>query len=179
MSSPSWGVRSIDDAGEAVAAAPSFDSFVAGPGERLRRVLAAHYGVEVGNDVHADALAHAWEHWERVESMENPVGYLYRVAQSATRRHRRWTRDVDLPVERPAAVGDDAPALPVDAGLHRALAGLTVEQRTCIVLVHVYDWTYRDAAEALGLPVTTVRNHLHRGLARLRRLLEDHHDHDG
>lgn len=82
--------------------APFFDAFAAGDGERLRRVLVARYGVEIGNDVCADALAYAWEHWERVGPMDNPVGYLYRVAQSASRRHRRWRQRPQLPIELPA-----------------------------------------------------------------------------
>lgn len=169
MSSPLGDVRSPEGTDDAVAGATSFDRFVETDGERLRRVLVARHGVEVGNDVHADALAYAWEHWERVEPMANPVGYLYRVAQSASRRHRRWRRHVHLPPERRDGDRNE----PVDAGLHRALARLPQVQRTCVVLVHVYDWTYRDTADALGVPVSTVRNHLHRGLGRLRTFLED------
>ena len=37
----------------------SFDAFAAADGERLRRTLVARYGVDVGNDVCADALAYA------------------------------------------------------------------------------------------------------------------------
>lgn len=81
-------------------ASVSFDRFVAGDGERLRRVLVAQFGVEVGNEIHADALVYAWEHRDRLAGMTNPVGYLYRVARSASRRHRRWRRAVVLPVER-------------------------------------------------------------------------------
>jgi len=36
--------------------------------------------------VTAEALAYAWENWDRLSSMKNPVGYLYRVGQSRARR---------------------------------------------------------------------------------------------
>jgi RNA polymerase sigma factor (sigma-70 family) len=153
---------------EGCVASASFDRFVTGDGERLRRVLVAQFGVEVGNEVHADALVYAWEHRDRLAGMTNPVGYLYRVARSASRRHRRWRRAVVLPVER-RSDGTE----PDDAGVHDALARLPELQRVCVVLVHVYDWSYRDAADALDVPVHTVRNHLHRGLDRLRTLLEE------
>ncbi len=40
------------------AAAENFDRFTADAGERLRRVLVAQHGVEVGNDVTDEALAY-------------------------------------------------------------------------------------------------------------------------
>jgi RNA polymerase sigma factor (sigma-70 family) len=148
-----------------------FERFAAHVGERLRRVLVARHGVDVGSDVTDEALAYAWEHWDRVRVMDNPVGYLYRVAGSATRRHRRWKRHVVLPRES-GRVGDS-----LDPGLHRALEGLSERQRVCVVLVHVYDWTYRQVAEALGISEAAVTNHVHRGLRRLRRVLNgDDHD---
>ena len=149
------------------AAAENFDRFTAEAGERLRRVLVAQHGVEVGNDVTDEASAYAWEHWERVSVMENPVGYLYRVGQSATRRHARWNRRVLFPVESHTA---DAPG---DPGLQAALLKLKEAQRVCVVLVHVYDWTYEQTAAVLGISSAAVRNHLHRGLRRLRIELED------
>lgn len=148
------------------AAAENFDRFTAEAGERLRRVLVAQHGVEVGNDVTDEALAYAREHWERVSAMENPVGYLYRVGQSATRRHTRWNRRVMFPVEPPS---DD----PGDPGLHAALLNLRESQRVCVVLVHVYDWTYEQTAAVLGISLAAVRNHLNRGLRQLRHELED------
>lgn len=143
-------------------ASVGFDRFVADAGERLRRVLVARHGVDVGNDIADEALAYAWEYWDRVREMENPVGYLYRVAGSASRRHRRWRRRVLLPTEfRPESE-------PADNGLQMALARLSEPQRVCVVMVHVYDWTYQQTAAATGLTLAAVTNHVHRGLLRLR-----------
>jgi RNA polymerase sigma-70 factor (ECF subfamily) len=160
------GVVELEDDAAHATADQAFSEFVESHGERLRRVLVAGYGVEVGNDVCADALAYAWEHWERVRNLDNPIGYLYRVAQSSTRRHRRWSRRVALPIEPPPNIEAHDPEL------SSALSGLTQRQRQCVVLVHVYDWTYQQTADALNLPLTSVRNHVHRGLAALRRELE-------
>jgi RNA polymerase sigma-70 factor (ECF subfamily) len=146
--------------------ASAFSSFVVTHEPRLRRVLIAHYGVEVGTEVASDALAWAWEHWDLVRNMDNPCGYLYRVGQSSARRHRRWQRRVVLPAETPAG---DLPA--PEPGLDRALARLSAPQRVAVMLVHGLDWTYKDAAAAMDVPISTVRNHLVRGLARLRREL--------
>ncbi len=143
-----------------------FERFAGDAGERLRRALVAGYGIEIGNDACDEALAYAWEHWERVGALANPVGYLYRVGQSATRRHRRWRRRAPFPG------GHSTNAEPLDPQLSAALGRLTQPQRTCVVLVHIYDWSYQHTADALNLSVASVRNHLHRGLAALRNHLE-------
>lgn len=143
-------------------ASDRFAAFAGDAGVRLRQVLVAQHGVDVGADLTADALAYAWEHWRRIEPMDNPVGYLYRVAQSNGRRHRRWARPAVFPPERH---GDDAP---FDIGLHQALSALPERRRTCVVLVHVYDWSYAETADAVGVTVAVVRNEVHRGLRQLR-----------
>ena len=144
----------------------SFETFLASAEPRLRRAFVARFGVEHGNDVTADVLAYAWEHWDKLAPTANPVGYLYRVGQSRARRYRRWARPVAFPME---------PALPgvhVEPGLGAALSRLNDDQRVAVILVHSYGWTYADAAESLGIPISTFRNHLHRGMTRLRAILE-------
>ena len=69
--------------------AASFDEFARGHGPDLRRVLVARFGLEVGVEATADALAYAWERWDRVGPMANPTGYLVRVGQSAAGQRRR------------------------------------------------------------------------------------------
>lgn len=78
-----------------------FDQFVAGAGRRLRQVLSAEYGIDVGAEAADAALAWAWEHWARLSGMSNPGGYLYRVAQSNARRSIARGRLVTLPPEPP------------------------------------------------------------------------------
>jgi DNA-directed RNA polymerase specialized sigma24 family protein len=106
----------------------------------------------------AEALAWAWEHWDSVQSMANPLGYLYRVGQSRTRRRRARTH-----FARPPS-GD----VWVEPALPRALARLTQRQRIAVVLVHGFGWQLREVAEVTGLKVTTIQNHLERGLRRVR-----------
>lgn len=130
---------------------------------RLRQVLVARFGWDDGIEAWLDAVAYAWEHRERLQAMSNPVGYLYRVAQSSARRQRRWGRRIDLPIPEPHRLPDVEPALV------RSLARLSERQRTAVLLVHAHGWTHEEAADVLGVDVSTLRNHLRRGLARLRR----------
>ena len=40
----------------------------------------------VGRDAAADALAHAWVHWDVVSVTENRLGYVYGVGRNMARR---------------------------------------------------------------------------------------------
>jgi RNA polymerase sigma factor (sigma-70 family) len=136
----------------------------------LGRAFAARYGLELGAEVTAETVLWGWENWERVASMDNATGYLYRVGQSAARRHVRWTRRrVDLPTE---PRWDDAPELRGD--VFDALARLKPNHRVAVLMVHGYSFTYREVAEILGVSEAAVTNYVHRGLSRLRSILEKH-----
>jgi RNA polymerase sigma-70 factor (ECF subfamily) len=147
-------------------AAP-FEDFIADACVRLRRALVARYGVELGVEACAEATAWAWANRERLLAMANPVGYLFRVGQTAVRTHTRWQRAPLYPAE------PGPTELPVpDTGLATALAALTPDQRAAVMLVHAHGYRYAEAAELLDIPVSTLKNHLHRGAKRLRRILE-------
>lgn len=146
--------------------AEHFEIFVTLYEPRLRRALVARYGTEEGRDATAEALAYAWEHWNSLESIDNLLGYLYRVAQSRSRQRR--VPVVFLPPE--STDHDFEPRLP------DALRALTDHQRTAVVLVHGYGWRVAEVAELLGVKSNTVQNHLERGLRRLRKYIGAQHD---
>jgi RNA polymerase sigma factor (sigma-70 family) len=137
-----------------------FASFAAVAEPRLRRAFFSIAGSNAG-EVAADALSYGWEHWHRVRSMENPIGYLYKVGRSRTRPRRHPV----LPPVDAAELPDIEPRLPA------LLADLPERQRTCVVLVHGFQWTHEEVAALLGVSVSTVRNHLARALDRLRKQL--------
>jgi RNA polymerase sigma factor (sigma-70 family) len=138
-----------------------FERFVRQTEPRLGRALAAAYGFEDGRDATAEALAYAWEHWQRLQHIANLPGYLFRVGQTRSRRKRQ-------PVLFEVAA---KPEHSFEPGLPAALAALSQRQRIAVVLVHGYGYTLREVAELTGTRPTTVQNHLTRGLARLRTLL--------
>jgi RNA polymerase sigma factor (sigma-70 family) len=145
--------------------AESFRAFVVRIQERLWLPLVMEVGADAADDGVAQALAYAWQHWDRVRVMDNPDGYVFRAAQRYARRQRP-RRPVELPRPEPARLPD------VEPGLVDALAGLSPNQRVVVFVIEGCGWTLADAAELLGVSVSTVRNHLARGLARLREVLE-------
>jgi DNA-directed RNA polymerase specialized sigma24 family protein len=149
-----------------------FEGFMSSSGGRLRQAFVARYGVEIGNEVANEAFVVAWERWSDVSNMGNPTGYLYRVGQSAARPYWRRRR-----TELAFPIGDGFvghAGADVDVELFAALARLSAEQRTAVLLVHGHRYTYAEVSDVLGLPVTSVTNHVHRGMRRLRRLLGAH-----
>jgi len=140
----------------------SFTRFVEEVEPRLRVALVARFGPEDGRDATADALAYGWEHWERVGGMVNPAGYLFRVGQHAGMR--RWRRPA-LPPPPHQSEPSVEPALP------GALARLSHRQRTTVLLVHGFGWTHEEVADLLDVSTSTVRNHLRRGMSKLRSAL--------
>jgi DNA-directed RNA polymerase specialized sigma24 family protein len=136
----------------------AFEAFVTDAEPKLRRALVAAYGFEDGRDATADALAYAWEHWERLRDVSNLSGYLFRVAQSGRRR------------KRPPVLFDTSGWAEhlFEPGLPGALATLSRCQRVAVVLVYGYGYTLREVSELTGVRKTTVQTHVERGLARLR-----------
>lgn len=139
-----------------------FTAFVEEIGPKLRATLLARYGPERGADVTAEALGYAWEHWDRVRAMDNPAGYLYRVAQSQARRgiFRPKPR---LPQPR---IAYQPPR--VEPGLKPAIERLSPRQREVVVLVHGFGWTVTEVSEMLGIGFSSTKKHLERALTRLR-----------
>jgi len=135
-----------------------FSQFVERTEPRLRRALVAAYGSERGREATAEALAYAWEHWDAMQEITNQIAYLYRVGQSRTRLRR----------SRPLFVRSQDPEPWFEPNLVVALERLTESQRTAVVLVHGFGWTMREVAECTGVRVTSVQNHLDRGLRKLR-----------
>lgn len=145
-------VSRVVRAGPEVDAHVAFTDFVKQIEPRLRRALVAARCPNLGRDATAEALAWAWEHWPRVQAMDNPTGYLFRVGQSKTRQRRRaWLQQGAVAWEHE-----------VEPGLGAALAQLSEQQRIAVLLVHGCGWTYQEVAEALDLSRSSVGTHVNR-----------------
>jgi RNA polymerase sigma factor (sigma-70 family) len=63
-----------------------------------------------------------------------------------------------------AASGDAASRIDLD----EALKTLSRGERLCVSLCYGADWSHAEAAEALNIPIGTVKSHVRRGLDKLR-----------
>ncbi|WP_158412427.1 RNA polymerase sigma factor [Ilumatobacter nonamiensis] len=101
------------------------------------------------------------EHLDRylIRAVRNQAQDLYR------QRRRRWQRD--LLAVRPEATTD---ALP-DVDLLRAVASLSVQQRSVVFLAYWHDMTEAEIAETLDVARSTVHRTLTRARIALRKAL--------
>lgn len=109
-------------------------------------------------------------------------GWLSRITTNAflDRVRARKRRPLDALPDDPervlptSAAADEALAnarLPDD--VQAALLGLPEDYRAAVVLCDVVGFSYQEIADALDLPVGTVRSRIHRGRGRLREVLVD------
>ena len=139
-------------------AAADFEVFLGEIEPGLRRALAGHLQADQVPDALAEAFAYAWQHWNRVRHLDNPGGYLFRVAQSRSRSRRQGWLHAAVPPSTPS----------VEPALATAMRALPPQQRSAVWLVHGCGWTYGEVATALDISASAVGTHVTRALARLR-----------
>jgi RNA polymerase sigma-70 factor (ECF subfamily) len=162
-----------------------FDAFVNGYRDRAIRIAWRLLGRDsaAAEDVTQEAFARAYRALGGFRDEAKLSTWFYRILVNEVRRHQRWSalreswrtgdREPDG-VADPATSGDLARP---DPGLRRrigeAIAALPRGQREAFVLVHLEGFTLQEAASATGRAVGTMKSHLHRGLASLRKRLAD------
>lgn len=98
-------------------------------------------------------------------------GLAWRKAQTAQRgRARAAARDRQWLETRPAF---DTPAARDQIAVRKALMSLPRDQRAVVALCLAADWSHAEAAEALGLPLGTVKSHAARGRAKMLEAMGD------
>jgi RNA polymerase sigma-70 factor (ECF subfamily) len=131
--------------------------------------------VERSKDAVQQALLLAWRELPRLRDAERFEVWLYRLLVNACyeehRRNRRWTTNVRvLPMEGPSAPDEIVSVDDRDA-LERAFGRLTPEHRAVFVLHHHAGLPLDAVAEAVGVPVGTVKSRLHYSIKNLRAAL--------
>jgi RNA polymerase sigma-70 factor (ECF subfamily) len=148
-----------------------FDDFYAVHFPVLTVQLAAYLGdVTEAQDVVQEAFLRAWSRWERLETYDEPVTWVRRVAWNiATSRWRRMrTAASFLHRQRVGVVEGPSPDR---VALDRALAALPDNQRRSVVLHHVAGLSVPEIAAEWGMPEGTIKSWLHRGRTTLHAAL--------
>ncbi|HEV2905945.1 MAG TPA: sigma-70 family RNA polymerase sigma factor [Actinomycetota bacterium] len=120
-------------------------------------------------EIMQDAFLLVWERWDRVGSLSDPVGYLYRTAMNVFRsRVRRAKRAIRLAVGHLQA-DDELTKVEEREDVLRVLAPLTPRQRAAVVLTDLLGLSSEQAGEALRIKASTVRVLVARARAALRK----------
>ncbi|HEY6295635.1 MAG TPA: sigma-70 family RNA polymerase sigma factor [Streptosporangiaceae bacterium] len=141
----------------------------------LRAVVASTGSVQLAEDQVAEAFARAWLSWRKVRRHPVPRAWVVRTALNVGASWwRRRLRELTLLGHDTEALRDGAPNYEdggLDATLLTALRHLPDRQREVIALRVFLDLDIDTISAQLGIAPGTVRAHLSRGVATLRREL--------
>nr|WP_245974796.1 RNA polymerase sigma factor [Thermomonospora umbrina] len=148
--------------------------------DEIHRYAARRVGPEAAEDVVGETFLTAFRK-RRTYDVARPDArpWLYGIANLAVRQQRRaearWLEaGARTPARDTAEAFDERSADRVTAEhlqprLAEVLAGLSSADRDLLLLVAWADLTYEEAAQALAVPIGTVRSRLHRIRHKVRR----------
>jgi RNA polymerase sigma-70 factor (ECF subfamily) len=127
---------------------------------------------ELARDALQEAMMRAWRDLPGLRDPDRFDAWLHRLTVNAcldaARHRRRRVIEVELTPMMDIAVADGSRPRAERDELDAALRGLEPELRAIVVLHYYLELTLPETAQALGLPVGTVKSRLHRALAALR-----------
>ena len=130
---------------------------------------------EAAEDLVQETYLQAWRSFGRFQPGTNCRAWLYKILMFSHSRVRRdqsrrpLVTDLDTATESALRFDPQTPDTLTAASVKAAFDGLPDPFRIAVLLVDVEELTYREAAEALDVPIGTVMSRLNRG-RRLMRL---------
>ena len=136
------------------------------------------------DDVAQEILVRVFRHLGTFKPGRSFRGWLYRIAVNAVHDHRYrlgrrarrespWDAGLHDVPDAAQAPGEHAIARDRRRLLEEALVGLSERERAVFVLVELEGLERREAARTLGITAVTVRRHLSRANASLRKILAE------
>lgn len=149
---------------------------------QLHRYCARMTGSVIdGEDVLQEALLKAIEAAPRTEPLDNPEGWLFRIAHNAAldflRRRARYNaahsdEDLDMIAASTSPVTDRQ----IVAASLGTFMRLPVAQRSAVILRDVLGYSVEEVCTIMGGSIPTTKGALQRGRVRLRELAEESDD---
>ena len=173
MEVPLRAVPEDDASEEAGSLARSFEAFVEAENVRLFRALYLVTGSRFeAEEIMQDAFLAVWERWERVGTMDDPTGYLFRTAMNLFRKRLRRAAGAVRRRVAPAPHEDPFEAIEDRDAVFRALRKLRPNERAAIVATALLGYSSEEAGRMLGMSAGTVRMHASRARAAMKDIME-------
>jgi len=134
----------------------------------LCRLCGSH---ALADDLAQDCFIKAYKNYNQLKSAAAAQFWLFGIAYRCFLDHaRKEKRRKSLRETEPAPL--QAAALETSRlDLEAAMDNLAPDCRACVILCLAHGYTQEDAAQMTGLPVGTVKSHIHRGKLRLKAFL--------
>ena len=147
---------------------------------RVRNLMRHLCGdIDLADDLAQQVFLQAWRKVRHLRRPDRFGAWLKRLATNVWLQHMRKTRAWRDTQELDEAQLPTCDTTDVAVDLRSALATLAAPVRSCVVLSHHAGMTHEEIAEALDLPLGTVKSHIKRGSERLRGLLSAYADDAG
>ncbi len=154
---------------ERVEARARFDEFVEDEHHRLYKALYFVTGSrEDAEDIAQEAFLKLWERWDDIDRIDDPTGYLFRVALNGFRMRRRRAVTALRKLAPIDAGRDDFAEAEMRADVRQLLLRLSPRQRAALLLVDLLGYPSEQAARILRVRPSTVRNLASQGRRALR-----------
>jgi len=151
----------------------AFERMYRGEYARLARGLAS-YG-DGAEEAVQEAFVKALVRWRHVGSLDDPAGWVRRVAvNQLLNRRRSQAREQAATARLGRTTADDPDIQLLDVA--DAVRGLSPQQRIAVGLRYGGGYPIDDVATAMDLSVGAVKYHLHTARERLRATLSEHRD---
>jgi RNA polymerase sigma-70 factor (ECF subfamily) len=131
---------------------------------------------EQARDTSQEAFLRAYTHLKELRDHEKFAAWLFHIGVNSYRSNRRsapahnvYSDDISL---------DEIDALPAEASremqltVRELVSGLPDEQREVLLLKVFHGFCFREIADIVGCPVSTVKSRLYKALQQLRTALE-------
>lgn len=127
----------------------------------------------LADDLAQETFVSAWRNLRKFRFEARFSTWLYRIAFNAWQSEARKKHELllDLDPEAPPPGPESFAEMPDVVGrvdLERAFAVLSDGERAAIAACYYADLSHEEAAEALGMPLGTVKTHVARAKAKLR-----------
>ena len=134
----------------------------------------------LAEEITDDAFLAARRHWARVRTLDEPEGYVFKIARNERSKRQRVhdgrARDLDPDPQaavRAAACEDHAQIVADRAAVWQALRRLPASQQDAVVLRDIVGLSEAATARAMGVSTGGVKRYAFEGRQRLRVLLAD------
>lgn len=169
-------IHQLEQDFERVRVPQTFEGFYRENRDRLfRALLVVTRDRHQADELTQESFAKVWARWGSVASMDNPAGYLFRVALNThfkgTRRARQLARR--HLIDRSTQVEDPISEVNSRDVIDRAILLLTPRQRAALVATYYLDLDSAEAGRALGIRPGTVRRLVSQARANLRETLDE------
>jgi len=154
-------------------------------GEIVRRYKQAVFGIALGilgnpadaEDAAQDAFIRAYENLRKYDLRRKFSTWIFTIVSNICKnrlRRERFRIRLEDENQLPGGVNPALEAVTDERGrlIKEALSELDFKYRAPLVLRYYSELDYAEIAQILGLPEGTVKTHLHRGKAELRKVLE-------